>query len=416
MAIAGLTRESIRAEIGANLGAFRSVEADASGTPEKFVTDELSLGGSAEYKGKWLVFTSGTNDGEIRRVVGSSISDNRASLTFHPVVSASTANGDTAELWDGDYNPEDIHRYINRAIRMSYGAVYDPVEDTSLHGGRRQRWDIPSGLSMIKDVQVRQSMDSREVIGLGTKWDESIGTNFDVDTDTEDLLFGRDTIRFTIGGSVGDGEIASDSISSTDFSQYTHIEFPIKVKTAVAADDLILRLSASVNGGASTEEINIPAISALTDTWVRVAMSDPGACTAIISIALEYNANEAANTVWLGGIVATQNDSYHWASLKRHLWRVDKEKRDLITSVDLGYYLLKVTGGDEPAVLNADGTSNEIDDEYVISQATALALLAQSGGRSTDPEERRRLGEFWTALAQQRRISFPMLNGIRRIE
>lgn len=418
MAIAGRTWQSIRTSAGYNLRAYRSIEADGPGSDFEFLTDELSLGGAQEHLGGWMVFTSGTNDGSIRTVTTSSIdtANSRQTIKFHPPVAAATANGDTAELWHEEYNPEAMLDFANQAIMETYSAVYDPVEDITLHGGSRQRWDIPTDLSMLKGVELRTSMDSKQVISQGIAWDESVDSDFTVASDDEDLLYGQIATRFTIGGSVSAGNLASDDVSSLDLSGYTHIEFPIKVLTAVAEDDLRLRLSATASGAATTEEITIPAVSALTDTWVRVAMTNPGAATAIISVALEYRANVGANTVWLGEIVATRNDSYDWSPVPRRLWKIDKEARDLVTTVELGYFLIKLVGGDEPALLTGDSSVNEIDDQYVVAQTVALALDSMGGGSSDDERALAARALIWYARADRRRRAFPFLTGVRKIE
>ena len=424
MALANRTWQQIRTSVGYNLRAYRSVEADGAGTTKTFLTDELSLGGSQEYLGGWLVFTSGTNDGEVRRITKSEInsSTNLQTVTYHPTTAAATSNGDTAEIWEEDYNPEALLDFANQAVMDAYTAVYDPVEDVSLHGGNRQRWDIPSGLSMIKSVMLRKNMDSKEIIGVGSAWDESVDSDFSVEVDDEDVLFGRNAIRFTIGGSVSEGEFASDSISSLDLSRYTHIEFPIKVRTAVAANDLVLRLSATANGADTDKIIGIHALSATTDTWVRVAMNeatssfDASETTAIISVALEYNDNQRANTVWIGQIVATRNDSYDWMPVKRNLWGIDKESRDLVTTFDPGYYLIKLGGGDEPALFTSDSSTNEIDDQYVVAQTTAMALDSESRPLSDGRLASSQRAQFWYARADLARRRFPFLYGVRRIE
>lgn len=46
----------------------------------------------------------------------------------------------------------------------------------------------------------------------------------------------------------------------------------------------------------------------------------------------------------------------------------------------VGYALIKITGGDKPALLTADSSTTEIDEDYIISQSITLALLASSGG------------------------------------
>ena len=70
------TREQLRVDVGWNLGhPFVLIEADATGLVTTLITDDFPLGGSNEHRGKYLVFTSGTNDGSVRRITSSVVSD-----------------------------------------------------------------------------------------------------------------------------------------------------------------------------------------------------------------------------------------------------------------------------------------------------------------------------------------------------
>ena len=81
----------------------------------------------------------------------------------------------------------------------------------------------------------------------------------------------------------------------------------------------------------------------------------------------------------------------------------------------VGYALIKITGGDKPALLTADSSTTEIDEDYIISQSITLALLASSGGPSTDPDAKRQLSAFWSDQAQRARRAFPMLANVRSV-
>ena len=81
----------------------------------------------------------------------------------------------------------------------------------------------------------------------------------------------------------------------------------------------------------------------------------------------------------------------------------------------VSYDLLKLVGGDKPAILSADSTATEIDDQYVIATATALAFSSSSGGPSTDPEARRQQAAFWFGISEQSKRAFPMLRNVRNV-
>ena len=79
----------------------------------------------------------------------------------------------------------------------------------------------------------------------------------------------------------------------------------------------------------------------------------------------------------------------------------------------MGYKLLKIKGGDKPALLTSDSTTCEIDDGYVINKATALSLSSQSGGPATDPDAKRQQAAFYYGMSEQNKRSFPFLTNVR---
>ena len=81
-----------------------------------------------------------------------------------------------------------------------------------------------------------------------------------------------------------------------------------------------------------------------------------------------------------------------------------------------GYAALRLVGGDDPPLMTADSDVSEISDLFIIARATALAYGAQSGGAATDPDDRRRMFDRWTALADREYAKLPMLTNVRRIE
>jgi hypothetical protein len=231
MPVIGRTREQIRTSVGYNLRAFRSIESDAAGTIATFITDELSLGGTDEHLGGWLVFTSGTNDGEIRRIVDSSITNNRQTLTFHPEASAATSNGDTAEYWKEEYNPESIHEFINQSIIEATGSVFDPVENVSLHSdGHTLRFDIPSGITVIQDIYYRNNVDFTRLLSSNAAMDE----------------------QSTLVATTLDGAISSTSATSVPVDSST----PLRVNQQIMVD---------------SEKMSISSISSNTLTVSRAA-------------------------------------------------------------------------------------------------------------------------------------------------
>ena len=425
-AIQGRTREQLRQHIGRALGAVYVSAATSSGSTSTLLDNTLVLGGADNQIGKWIRFTSGSNDTLTRRITDSSISSNVTTSTFMPVATASTAS-ESYELWDSAYNPDDIDDFINQAIISSTGWVYDPIEDITLHGdGHQTRFDIPSGISMISKIEYREKVSRVRIHACGTTFDEAT-TAYAADPnyytqslDTNDRKQGSQALKLVIAAGASAGEFLSDSITSLNLSKYDTIEMWVKSTVATSAGNLKLLLDDTASCASPLETLSVPALSADTWTFVRMSMANPETDTAIISVGLEYDSDIGAVTVWIDDIVAVASDTAEWTTLDRRNWKIDKEARSLILGRDghdaVGYSLIKITGGDKPALMTADTDTTEIDEDYIIAQAVSLALLAYSGGPSTDPDQKRQLSAFWTDQATKARRAFPMLANVRSVD
>ena len=427
-AIQGRTRVQIRQHVGRAIGAAYVSAATASGSTDNntLLDNTLVLGGADTQIGKWIRFTSGDNSGLVRRVTDSAITSNVTTLTFMPAVGTRTAS-ESYELWDGAYNPSSIDDFINQSIISATGWVYDPIEDISLHGDKHQtRFDIPSGISMISKVEKRSSVSSTRIHAADATFDEATSAYsadpnyFSQSLDTEDKKQGNQALKIDIAAGASAGDVLSDSITSKDISKYDTVEMWLKSTVATSAGNLKLLLDDTAACASPLETLSIPALTADTWTFVRMSLANPETDTAIISVGLEYDADLGACTVWLDDIVVVENDTAKWETIDRRNWKISKESRDLILVRDgqnvVGYALIKITGGDKPALLDADSTTTEIGEEYLIAQTISLALLSASGGPATDPDARRQLSAFWGDQSQRARRAFPILTNVRVVD
>jgi len=417
--IQGRTREQLRQHIGRTLGSIAVSSASTSGSTTTLVDNTIVLGGADTQIGKYIRFTSGDNDALTRRVTDSAISSNVTTLTFMPAVGTSTAS-ESYELWDG-HSPDDIDDYINQAIMSATGWVYDPIENIELHGdGHQTRYDIPSNISMISKVEYRHKINFTRIHACATTFDEATDGDFTQALDTKDRKQGTQSLKLTIAVGASAGDFVSDSITSKDISGYDTIEMWVKSTAATSAGNLKLLLDDSASCASPIETLSIPALSADTWTFVRMTLANPETDTAIISVGLEYDSDLGACTVWIDDIVAVANDTAEWSTLDRRNWKIDKESRDLVLVRDghiaLGYALIKITGGDKPALLTSDATATEISEEYIIANAVTTALLSASGGPATDPDAKRQLSAYWAQQAERARRGFPMLVNVRSVD
>ena len=419
-AIQGRTREQLRQHIGRALGAVYVSAATSSGSTTTLLDNTLVLGGADNQIGKWIRFTSGSNDTLTRRITDSAISSNVTTSTFMPAATASTAS-ESYELWDSAYNPDDVDDYINQSIMSATGWVYDPIENITLHGdGHQTRFDIPSNISMISKIEYREKVSSVRIHACGTTFDEKTDGDFTQSLDTKDRKQGSQALKMVIASGASAGDFVTDSITSLNLSKYDTIEMWVKSTVATSSGNLKLLLDNTAACASPLETLSIPALSADTWTFVRMSMANPETDTAIISVGLEYDSDLGACTVWIDDIVAVANDTAEWTTLDRRNWKIDKEARDLILVRDgheaVNYSLMKITGGDKPALMTADSDTAEIDEDYIIAQAITFALVAGSGGPATDPDARRQLSAYWSDQATRARRAFPMLANVRSVD
>ena len=416
--IQGRTRKQIRVAVGYNLGALY-VSSTTSQVDTSSVVDTSLRGGDDAHNGKWIVLTSGSNDGEIRQI--SDYTQSSTDMTVAPAFSNTIASGVAYELWDERFNPARIHDYINQGILDVTGRAYDSVEDTSLFAdGNTARFDLPSTISMIRRLDYRYSVTSATIHDCESDFDEvSKPTGVSTALDTQDKKQGSQNLQVTYAAGASAGAVITDSIASKDLSKYTHVEFWIKTNLAAgtSSGNLKLLLDDTANCVSPVETLNVPALTADTWQYCQIALANPESDTAIISVGLEYDSDLGACIVWLDDIKAVVKDTATWNRLENHLWGIDRASRDLVFTSSgrsaAGYHMLKITGGDKPALLTADSTACEVYDWYLIAKATALALSVDWG--SPDPGERRRQGIYWMSMAEEARRRLPMLQNLRTV-
>ena len=273
---------------------------------------------------------------------------------------------------------------------------------------------------MIRKIEYRDKVSSTRIHACNTTFDEKTDGDFTQSLDTKDKKQGSQSLKMVIASGASAGDFVTDSITSKDISKYDTIEMWVKSTVATSAGNLKLLLDDTASCGSPLETLSIPALSANTWTFVRMALSNPNTDTAIISVGLEYDSDLGACTVWIDDISAVENDTAEWVTLPRRLWRIDKESRDLVLVRDgqdeVGYSLMKITGGDKPALLTSDSATTEVDENFIIANATNLALISTSGGPATDPDAKRQLSAYWAAVAERARRALPLLVNVRQVE
>ncbi len=416
----GRTLKQLRQAVGFNLGALHTGTAYDAGSNTTLISLSF-VGGDDTYNGKWVAVADASNSDSTEFRIISDYTASAYRATLQQQLSFATAAGDSYEIWDEPYKPENINEFINQAIVDSTGLIYDPIENISLHGdGKQTRYDIPSGISQISKIEYRNKISFTRLHDCGSTFDEKTDSDFTQSLDTKDKKQGTQALKMVIASGASAGDFVTDSITSKNISGYDYIEMWVKSTVATSAGNLKLLLDDSASCASPLETLSIPALSADTWTFVRMQLSTPELDTAIISVGLEYDSDLGACTVWIDDIAAVKNDTAEWSTLDRRLWKIDKEARDLILLRDgqdaIGYSLIKIVGGDKPATLSSETDTTEIPERYVIAFATMRALLANSGGASTDPDAKRQLAAYWDGETNRAKASFPMLTNVRTVD
>ena len=423
--IQGRTRAQLRQSIGYNLGALYVSSASGNGSTTTIVDNTL-IGADDNFNGRWVVFNDADGTaGQVTRV--SDYTSSSTTLTLSPAVASSSATSDTYELWDDEYNPAIIDDFINQSILETTGHAWDPIENLSFHtDGSTLRFDVPSGISMIQDVYYRNSVDFTRLHACAATFDETEDAEFTQALDTKDKKQGTQSLKITLSASAEADDVIADSITSVNLSGYDTVEMWVKSTVATSAGNLKLHLDsatiteATADASQTDEALSIPALSADTWTFVRMSLDNPESDTAIVSIALEQDADLGACTVWLDYISVVKNDTAEWVKIPRNLWRVYKEAKDVVFDSYMHgvarYSLLKIVGGDKPALLTSDSDTSEVNERYLIAAATARAYASTSGGSGTDPDQRRSQAGFWFGMANAAKRALPLLTNVRLVE
>lgn len=381
MPIAGQTRGVARKSIGGNLAGprFFTLTTSSSACDATSVIDAVNLAGfgNDDFNGWWLRSTSGCNVGETRRVTDHAGAT--GDLTT-PAFSNTVAAADTFELWPPEFNPDQVDRAINDAIIGAYGRGYAPLECQGLHtGGNQYRFSLPSTYSYLQRILVRTSVKSESLHSMEATFDETTDADFTQAVDTENQRTGSGCLKITVAAAASANDLLTDSLSSTDFSWGTHLEFWAKSNVTIAAGAIQVLIDDTAACASPLETLNVPALTADTWTFCRVALTAPEALTAIISVGLKFVTDTGAQVIYFDDMRIVDENTAIWEPFHPNAWGVDKANRGFyFKHDDIPYGLLRLVGGQEPQKLTGDCCTLPIDDEYIINKATAL-VFAQSG-------------------------------------
>ena len=409
MVMQAITRVDTRQAAGEELGVVY-IGLTTSGTDTSSVVDTNIIGGTNDYIGSWIRLTSGAASGETQRVTAF---DGAGDLTTN-AFTATVASGTTFELWESQADPRRVDRMINTAItqRTARGVVAD--NDMTLHShARTTNYAFPGSLIGISSIEYRASWVGEVLDDAQAAWTESTGASVTTSADSEDYRYGGSSMRIDYTGSADGVILTSQAITSTNISGHDYGEFWIKADTATAAGDLRLILSATASGGSETDYVDVPALVARTWTYVRVALQNPENNTAIISTALEYNANAKTNTIWLNRVKVTTDNMGNWETLQQSQWGKDNETNEFKILKDgrrsMGSSLMNVIGYRLPALPTVDTSPIELSPDLIKARVISQGKMSLVKGSATDRDNLRQDAEYWERQAGTAEVGLPLI-------
>lgn len=357
------------------MGARFHILCATTGCDTTSVVDTVTLGGynACELKSSWVRSISNSNCGEVRRVLSSNACGDLTTAAF----SGSTASGHDFEVWKPEFNPLDADSFIDDAIVASYGRGFAPLESEALHtGGNILRYSLPSTYSYLSKIMLRTSVRRLTIHNTEQLFDEATNADITQTLDDENKRTGARCLKLSVAAGASAADFISDSLSATDFSWGTHLEFWIKSSVTIAAGAITILIDDTASVASALETLNVPALVADQWTFVRVALTAPELLTDIISFGIKFDTDTGVQVVYVDSFEIVDEDTAIWDPYHPSAWHVDKANRGFFFTVPPAYGLLRLIGGQEPQKLTGDTCTVPIDDDYIIAKATASMFAA----------------------------------------
>jgi len=137
-------------------------------------------------------------------------------------------------------------------------------------------------------------------------WNESVGGNVTSTADTGDYQKGSASAKLDVAAAAGVGYLATEAITSANLTAYNYLRAWVKSTVNLDAGDLDILLDDTASCASPLEEIDIPSLTANTWTEITVAITNPAALTAVISIGIDMNVDKGAFIFRIDQVRATE--------------------------------------------------------------------------------------------------------------
>lgn len=122
-------------------------------------------------------------------------------------------------------------------------------------------------------------------------WSEQVITGVTASVDSTNKVVGTNSALFTIHSTVTTSILASEVMSATNMSIYTHVNFWLRSSIDVTQSGILqLLLDNTALCASPTETLDIPAFTSVSGgQWVTLPLANPANDSAIISIGVKQN-------------------------------------------------------------------------------------------------------------------------------
>ena len=373
------------------------------------------------FRAQWMISqatagtTAGETAGQITRITGNT---SASIFNYAPALTTRLTTGDEYEIWTEDFPPARLNDFINRALMdvTRRGAV--PVTETSIHtGAGLYSYALSSSVAGIHRIEFREAVES-ESLALDVTWNEQIAANVASSLDDEDFRTGVGAQRWTIAAGFTTGVLSGELFTAVDLRGMTHLEGWFKTDVATNSTNLTLGVSASSDFTAPIETIAVPALATAREwKFVRVALTSAQAMSTVASVFATLKSDLGAQTIWANGVRTVRADTELWTEVPRRFWRLDDDNRQVVFTQEgkdlIGYSLLKVWTVQRPTLPTSESATIQIDPEYVIYRAAAMALRSRGDRKANSREADYQQADVYDGIANQKRMTVQVPDGVR---
>jgi hypothetical protein len=392
-------REELRQSIADICGEVIIGECTSNGSTTTVIDSQNLYGGADDYKGQEILMTSGDAEGDKSRVIDYNPVSHK--LTLSPALSNATADGDTYEL-HSKFTVNRINNAINLAIVGISDEAYSPkVDDSTLVKLKNNYlYTISSDFEAIHTLEYEKSTKIKHTIHeCDVAWDELTDADVTVSVET-DLRSGCQ--KFVVADGCGAGDIlATDSITSIDINDCNVLRAWVYSTKDLDAGDYQILLDDTAECESPLEELDLPAITAYTGTWITIDLANPSSDVGIVSVGVKMVKDKGEHTFYIDSITAEHSASRIYSELNPNAWYIVQGSTSKIQLSEGAYStigndkILKLHGYQLISELSDDSTDAEVDPDYIIARAVADLL-------SSDPDKDKEV-KYWATLAEAKK-------------